>query len=128
MHAKSTALAAAVLLLAACGQEAQREQPRQKISVRGEAQKQLHELTDLNRAIGLKRAIYASGFRCQRVTKTGFVQAHNNLDMWMASCDDGRDWGIFVGPDGSAQVRLCSEMAQLKLPACVIREPAKAAS
>jgi hypothetical protein len=109
------------VLLAACGQEQQAEKPRQKITVRGEAQAQLHKLDDLNRAIGLKRAIYASGSRCQRVTKSGFVQPHNNLDMWMASCDDGRDWAIFVGPDGSAQVRLCREMQQLKLPACVIR-------
>jgi hypothetical protein len=114
------------VLLAACGQEQQAEKPRQKITVRGEAQEQLHKLDDLNRAIGLKRAIYASGSRCQRVTKSGFVQPHNNLDMWMASCDDGRDWAIFVGPDGSAQVRLCKEMQQLKLPACVIRGKDKA--
>jgi hypothetical protein len=116
------------VLLAACGQEQQAEKPRQKITVRGEAQEQLHKLDDLNRAIGLKRAIYASGSRCQRVTKSGFVQPHNNLDMWMASCDDGRDWAIFVGPDGSAQVRLCKEMQQLKLPACVIRGKGQAPS
>lgn len=117
----------AAAALAACGPEPQAEQPRQKISVRGEAQEQLHQLNDLNRAIGLKRAIYASGSRCQRVTKSGFVQPHNNLDMWMASCDDGRDWAVFVGPDGSAQVRPCRDMEQLKLPACVIRGKAEAA-
>jgi hypothetical protein len=111
----------AAVLLAACGQERQAQQPQQKIAVRGEAQEQLHKLDDLNRAIGLKRAIYASGSRCQRVVKSGFVQPYNNLDMWMAGCDDGREWAIFVGPDGSAQIRPCNEMQQLKLPACVIR-------
>jgi hypothetical protein len=123
----SFTISLAAVLLAACGQERQAEQPRQKINVRGEAQEQLHKLDDLNRAIGLKRAIYASGYRCQRVIKSGFVQPHNNLDMWTASCDDGREWAIFVGPDGSAQVRLCREMEELKLPACVIRGKEQAA-
>ncbi|HVM38892.1 MAG TPA: hypothetical protein VM265_10965 [Sphingomicrobium sp.] len=121
-------IALAAVLLAACGQERQAEQPAvQKIAVRGEAQEQLHQLDDLNRAIGLKRAIYASGSRCQRVVKSGFVQPYNNLDMWMAGCDDGREWAVFVGPDGSAQIRPCNEMQQLKLPACVIRGKEQAA-
>jgi hypothetical protein len=128
MRAHQT-IAVAAVLLAGCGEEREtRQQPAtQKIAVRGEAQEQLHQLDDLNRAIGLKRAIYASGSRCQRVTRSGFVQPYNNLDMWMASCDDGRDWAVFVGPDGSAQVRPCNDMQQLKLPACVIRGKEEAA-
>ena len=31
--------------------------------------------------------------------------------MWTARCADGRDWAIFVGPDGSAQVRDCKDLA-----------------
>ena len=80
----------------------------------------LHKLSPMNRAIGLKRAIFASGNRCKRVTESGYVQEHNNLSMWMASCDDTGDWAIFVGPDGSAQVRPCKDNEQLGLPACVI--------
>ena len=122
MKAALTLIAgAAVALLAGCDQGAP-SKPRQAIVVRSDAQNQLHELNDLNRAIGLKRAIHQSGYGCKRVTTSGYVQEHENLSMWMASCDDKRDWAIFVGPDGTAQVRPCRDLAQLKLPACVIRQ------
>ncbi len=110
---------AAVVLATACGQSP--TQPKQPIVVRSEAQDQLHQLDDLNRAIGLKRAIYAAGYTCKRIATSGYVQEHDNLSMWTAHCDDGKDWAIFVGPDGSAQVRRCTEVAQLGLPACVIK-------
>ena len=113
-------LACAAALLAACDQ--QPTQPNRPIVVRSEAQDQLHKLDDLNRAIALKRAIYAAGYSCRRVTAAGFVAEYNNLDMWTASCDNGRDWAIFAGPDGSAQVRPCQDLAELGLPQCVIRE------
>lgn len=90
------------------------------IAVRSDEQNQLHQLSDMNRDIALKRAITASGLRCKRVTKSGYVAEYNKLSMWSASCDDGRDWGIFVGPDGSAQVRPCTDMARFKLPECRI--------
>ena len=112
---------AAASLLAGCDQSPP-TQPRQPIVVRSEAQDQLHQLDDLNRAIGLKRAIYQSGYTCRRVESSGYVQEHENLSMWMAKCDDRRDWAIFVGPDGTAQVRPCRDLAQLGLPACVMKE------
>jgi hypothetical protein len=114
-------LACAAALLAACG-ESQPTQPRQPIVVRSEAQDQLHQLDDLNRAIALKRAIYASGYTCKRVASSGYVQEHKNLSMWTATCDDKRQWAIFAGPDGSAQVRPCQDLAELGLPQCVIKE------
>jgi hypothetical protein len=113
-------LACAAALLAAC--EQQPTQPRRPIVVRSEAQDQLHQLDDMNRAIALKRAIYASGFTCKRVAESGYVQEYRNLSMWTASCDDRRQWAIFAGPDGSAQVRPCQDLAELGLPPCVIRE------
>jgi hypothetical protein len=111
------------LMLIACG-ESQPAKPRQAIVVRSEAQDQLHKLDDMNRDIALKRAIHASGFRCKRVTKSGYVQEHGNLSMWTANCDERIDWAIFAGPDGSAQVRPCADLAQLGLPACEIRPAA----
>ena len=114
------ALPVPLLLLACDG--SQPTQPSQPIVVRSEAQDQLHQLDDMNRDIALKRAIHASGFRCQRVTKSGYVEEYRNLSMWTASCDDGRDWAIFAGPDGSAQVRLCKDLKEHGLPDCVIRE------
>lgn len=116
-------VASAATLLAACDQS-QPTQPRQPIVVRSEAQDQLHQLDDLNRAIALKRAIYASGFTCQRIVKSGYVQEYKNLSMWTASCDDRKQWAIFAGPDGSAQVRPCQDLAELGLPTCVMKETA----
>ena len=114
-------LASAAALIAACDQS-QPTQPNRPIVVRSEAQDQLHQLDDLNRAIALKRAIYASGYTCKRVASSGYVQEHKNLSMWTATCDDKRQWAIFAGPDGSAQVRPCQDLAELGLPQCVIRE------
>jgi hypothetical protein len=118
---KAALMLAASALLAGCDQSPP-DKPRQAIVVRSEAQDQLHKLDDLNRAIGLKRAIYQSGSTCKRVASSGYVQEHENLSMWMAKCDDKRDWAIFVGPDGSAQVRPCRDLAQLGLPACVMKK------
>jgi len=112
---------AAAALLTACDQSPPAK-PRQPIAVRSEAQDQLHKLDDLNRAIGLKRAIYQSGYTCKRVASSGYVQEYKNLSMWMAKCADKRDWAIFVGPDGTAQVRPCRDLAQLGLPACVMKQ------
>jgi hypothetical protein len=111
--------------LAGCD-NAQPTKPSKPIVVRSEAQDRLHQLDDMNRAIALKRAIYDSGFACRRVVKSGYVQEVENLSMWAASCDDGTDWAIFAGPDGSAQVRRCQDLAQFKMPACIIK-PAKPA-
>lgn len=112
----------ASLVLAGCSQEPQQAQPVQEIKVRSEAQEELHRLNDLNRAIGLKRAIRDAGYRCKRVDRSGFVGEYENLDMWMASCDDGRDWAVFVGPDASAQVRDCKDVESFGLPKCELKE------
>ena len=92
------------------------------IKVRSPEQDRLHTLNALNLAIALKRAIYAAGYTCRRVTEAGFVAEYQNLDMWTAHCDDDRDWAIFAGPDGSAQVRDCKDIPGTGLPACKIRK------
>jgi hypothetical protein len=52
--------------------------------------------------------------------------------MWMARCeyDKGatRDWAIFAGPDGSAQVRDCKDIAGTDVPVCKLNQQPKAAS
>lgn len=117
--------AGAAVALTGCGEQSEREpQQTQSIAVRSAEQEQLHALNDLNRAIALKRAIYDSGYRCKRVTDSGFVGQYKNLDMWMARCDDGRDWAVFTGPDGSAQVRDCKDVAAMGLPECTIKAQA----
>jgi hypothetical protein len=118
------AASALALMVAGCGNNGQGQQSQANTSIetRSEAQDALFKLNDLNRAIALKRAIYDSGYRCGRITRSGFVDQYKNLDMWMASCADGRDWAIFTGPDGSAQVRDCKDLAGLGLPQCVIED------
>ncbi|HVL78856.1 MAG TPA: hypothetical protein VM346_06165 [Sphingomicrobium sp.] len=113
------------LAFAAACEDNQATKPARPIVVRSEAQDQLHQLDPMARDIGLKRAIQDSGWQCDRVARSGYVQEQGNLSMWMATCGDGTDWAIFVGPDGSAQVRLCRDLQQYGMPACVIREGAQ---
>ena len=114
-------VALSALGLVACGSGG--NQPatnQQEIAVRSEEQNALHQLDDMNRDIALKRAILASGLRCKRVVRSGYVTEYKKLSMWQAGCDDKRSWGIFVGPDGSAQVRPCTDNARFQLPECKI--------
>lgn len=124
-------IALGALALAGCNQEPAQTSPTNepRIKVRSSEQDQLHQLDAINLAIALKRAIYDAGFSCKRVTDAGFVGAYKNLDMWMAHCvyDQGspRDWAVFAGPDGSAQVRDCRDVPGSGLPQCAIRKRPK---
>ena len=113
------------IALAACGQQPQQAATNEpQIKVRSPEQDQLHRLDAMNLAIGLKRAIGDAGFTCQRITDAGFIGAYENLDMWMARCADGRDWAVFAGPDGSAQVRDCKDLPGTGVPECrITRRP-----
>ena len=113
-----------VLALSACDSGQRAPTNQREIKVRSSEQEQLHQLDAINLAIGLKHAIYDAGYTCKRITDAGFVGEYKNLDMWTAHCvyDNGsaRDWAIFAGPDGSAQVRDCKDVPGSGLPACVI--------
>jgi hypothetical protein len=115
-----------ILALSACGDTGQQPANQPKIKVRSAEQDALHKLEAINLAIALKRAIYDAGYTCKRVTDAGFVDYYENLDMWMAHCeyDKGvtRDWAIYAGPDGSAQVRDCKDVVGSGLPACAIKQ------
>lgn len=119
---------ASILLLPACNKQPAPVQTR-SIKVTSAEQERLHQLDAFNLAIGLKRAIYDAGFTCKRVTDAGFVGTYDNLEMWMAHCTyengSSRDWAVFAGPDGSAQVRDCKDIPGTGLPECVIKERPK---
>ena len=120
----AAALALAALALSSCGDAGAPANQQTPIKVRGPEQDRLHQLDAFNLAIALKHAIYDAGYTCRRVTDGGFVAEYENLDMWMAACDNGRQWAIFAGPDGSAQVRDCKDVAASGLPACTVaRKP-----
>jgi len=116
------------LTLAGCNKSQSQQEPP-KIRVTSQEQEQLHQLDAFNLAIGLKRAIYDAGYSCKRITDAGFVGTWKNLDEWTAHCvyDNGssRDWAIFAGPDGSAQVRDCKDVPGSGLPPCVIKQRPK---
>ena len=121
MRTAAFAAIASVLALSGCGSgDPSQQQPVSPVKVTGPEQVQLHQANDLNRAIALKRAIYDSGYKCQRVARSGYVGDYKNLEMWMAACADGRNWAVFIGPDGSAQVRDCKDVKQVGLPECTV--------
>lgn len=117
------------IALAACNNSQSQQAKEPNIRVVSEEQKQLHQLDAINLAIGLKRAIYDAGYSCKRVTDAGYVGIWQNLDEWTAHCvyenGSSRDWAIFAGPDGSAQVRDCKDVVASGLPACVIKQRPK---
>ena len=126
----ATVMLLACATLAACSKN-QSQQPAKQPQIRivSEEQKQLHQLDAINLAIGLRRAIFDAGYTCKRITDAGYVGTWENLDQWTAHClyenGSSRDWAIFAGPDGSAQVRDCKDVVATGLPACKIKERPK---
>lgn len=121
MRAMLFAAAGMGLLAAGCGDSGTDEGQR-PIGVRSEVQDQLHNLSEMNQKIAMRRAIYDAGASCPRVDEAGYVQEHGNLSMWTATCSNGQSWAVFIGPDGTAQLRRCEHVEQLNLPRCEIRE------
>ena len=119
---RSAAVLISAGVLASCGGGGGSAPPLQNdIIVRSDAQQRLFDLNDLDRAIALKRAITDQGMRCGQVVSTGYVTRFRNLDMWMATCGDQRNWSLFIGADDSVQVRLCDDNEKIGLPACKIQ-------
>lgn len=124
MMVRAGVLLITAALLASCGSGGDQaaEPPLQDdIMVRSDSQKRLLDLSDLDRAIALKRAISAQGLRCERIVSTGYVTRYKDMDMWTATCGDDRQWAFFVGANDSVQVRLCGDNEKLGLPACTIQ-------
>jgi hypothetical protein len=118
-------LLAGIAFASSCGPAPDRQANAPAIKVRGAEQDRLHALGAFDLAIALKRAVYDAGYTCKQLTDGGFIGAYQNLDMWMAKCSEGREWAIFTGADGSAQVRDCRDVAKTGLPPCTIkRRPA----
>ena len=78
----------------------------------------LRSLSAQNRGLALRRAIQDSGQSCKRITSSQETGAYKNMATWTAHCEGGRDWAIFIAPNGDAQVRSCKHVEQLGLPGC----------
>ena len=111
--------AASLASLAACGEDPQdRREPRPQIKIANPYHDGLVALPPDLQRLGLMRAIRDNGRRCRRVEAGRYQQDYRQMAMWVALCDDGRHWAIFVAPNGDTQLRPCADLAQLNLPVC----------
>ena len=113
--------AAAVVLalaLAGCGSGDAPAERRAPTRIANPFQDQLMALSPPNQRLTLMRALRDNGKRCGRVEATAYQEEYRNLSLWVALCEDGRYWGVFIAPNGDTQVRECSQMRQLDLPQC----------
>ena len=115
------ALLLSATLLAACDSREAAPPVQSEVTVRSDAQKRLFELSDLDRAIALKRAIGEQGLRCGQLVSTGYVGRYRDMDVWTATCGDKRNWALFIGANDSVQVRLCDDNEKIGLPACKVQ-------
>lgn len=89
-----------------------------RIKVANPHSDQLKALSPQMQRLGLMRAIRDNGRRCGRVEASAYQQEHRGLEMWVALCEDGRHWGVFIAPNGDTQIRDCAQNRQLNLPQC----------
>ena len=113
------AAAASILALAGCGESAPAaNDAAPKIRIANRGSDRLKQLSPIYQRITLVDAIRRNGKRCQRVDRLGYQEDYQQLAMWVALCDDGRHWAVFIAPNDVVQVRDCAQHAQLGLPPC----------
>jgi hypothetical protein len=76
------------------------------------------KLSDIEQRSVMRRAILDGAQYCRQVLATAYQGPYKNLVMWTAHCAKGGDYAVYIGPDGSAQVRPCTDLAKLNLPLC----------
>jgi hypothetical protein len=116
-----TAIGAGLGLLLALGacEDGAPEPDRIKMKPHNPYVDQLKGLSELNRGLGLRRAILDTpGGKCKKVDYSGYQQDHKNLSMWTVRCNDGNDWAVFIAPNADVQVRACADARTLRLPEC----------
>jgi hypothetical protein len=115
--AAAAALAASLAALAACGDSGPPANV-QHIAIANPYNDRLKALDPPMQRLGLMRAIRDNGNRCHKVQAVADQGDYRGLAMWVALCDDGRHWAIFIAATGDTQVRNCADARQLRLPVC----------
>ncbi len=105
-----------LLGLAGCGEAPPADRPPTKIV--NPFHDQLSALPGDLQRLGLMRAIRDNGRNCRRVEAGRYQRDYGQMAMWVARCADDRNWAIFIAPNGDTQLRQCTEMEELRLPAC----------
>ena len=120
MRVQRSAAALGLLVLAptGCGSSDAPTEQRGPTRIANPYSDQLKALTPQNQRLTLLRAVRDNGKRCGRVEAGAYQEEYRNMALWVAQCEDGRYWGIFVAPNGDTQVRECAQMRQLELPQC----------
>lgn len=85
------------------------------------------KLPEIEQRAVMRRAILDGVQYCKQVLATAYQGSYKNLVMWTAHCAKGGDYAVYIGPDGSAQVRPCTDLAKLNLPLCRLPVPAPVA-
>lgn len=116
---KTTLPVLMLLTVSACGDGS--DTPQQNVtSIKPKSAyvEKLRGLSQQNRDLALRRAIQDARESCKRITTSEETGTYENMATWTAHCEGGRDWAIFIAPNGDAQVRSCQHVEQLGLPAC----------
>jgi hypothetical protein len=106
------------LALAACGGGDEENRNLTKIKVANPDSDRLKALSPVMQRLALMRAIRQTRHRCRRVEAGAYQQYYRDMEMWVALCDDGKHWSIFIAGNSDVQVRDCAQHAQLGLPLC----------
>lgn len=81
-------------------------------------QQRLVQLDPARRAATIRSAIVDNGERCGRIEAPVQRGMWKTAYMWAARCQPGGEYAVYIGQDGSAQVRPCADQVKLGLPAC----------
>jgi hypothetical protein len=110
------ALILPLLALAGCGDSTPANENH--VRVANPDSERLKGLSPPMQRLTLMRAIRQNGHRCHRVAAGAYQQYYREMEMWVALCDDGKHWSVFIAGNSDVQVRDCSQHAQLQLPQC----------
>ena len=105
------------LALAACGEMTPNDN-KAGIRIANPDSDRLKAARPLDQRLTLLRAIRQTRHRCHRVVGAAYQEHYRGMEMWVALCDEGKHWSVFIAGNSDVQVRDCSEHEQLGLPVC----------
>ena len=112
-----TIIALLPLALAACGDVAP-SPAGNGIRVANPDSDRMKAASPIDQRLALMRAIRDTGNRCHRVVTGAYQEYYRGMEMWVALCDDGKHWSVFIAGNSDVQVRDCAQHVQLGLPQC----------
>ena len=111
------AIALIPLALAAC-RDVTPTPPGNGIRIANPDSDRMKAASPLDQRLALMRAIRQTGHRCHRVVTGAYQEYYRGMEMWVALCDEGKHWAVFIAANSDVQVRDCAESQQLGLPLC----------